>query len=212
VTTLGYEIASLQVARPGQPGHIVAKATRERQKEGKVTIVCSEGGAVVEPESTGIAIPSFVGAAEKPGEFPQMFRQAFNILRSSQEIEAQRGPEKGLTLTMTPLNNFESQMEFAADLPASGVLPIRVVINNNTPRPYGLETDKVVLMSASGGRVAPIAPPASGQGKALQGSIVLQPGQTLTGFLFYPAGNYTSARTTLVDKETDEGEGFSVQF
>ena len=55
-------------------------------------------------------------------------------------------------------------------------------------------------------------PPAAGQRKALQGEMTLQPGQTVSGYLFYPAGQYTSARTTLVDKETDEGEGFSIQF
>jgi hypothetical protein len=212
VTTLGYSIASLQVARPGQPGHIVAKATREGQKEGQVTITCNEGGAVVEPEKTGIAVPSLVGAAEKPGEFPQMFMQAFNILRTSQEIAAQQGPEKGLTMTMTQLNKFESQMELGTDLPASGILPIKIMISNNTPRPYSLDANKIFLMSATGGRVAPIAPPAASQGKALQGDITLQPGQIVTGYLFYPAGNYTSARTTLIDKETDEGEGFTVQF
>ena len=61
-------------------------------------------------------------------------------------------------------------------------------------------------------RVAPIAPPPAGQGKALQAELTLQPGQTVTGYLFYPAGEYTSARTMLIDKETEEREGFSVQF
>jgi hypothetical protein len=116
-------------------------------------------------------------------------------------------------MTMTRLNSFESQMDLGADLPANGVLPIKVEINNNTPRPYGLDTGKVYLQSAGGSdRIAPVAPPAAGQGKALQGEITIQPGQSVTGYLFYPAGNYSSARTTLIDKENDEGEGFSVQF
>jgi len=70
----------------------------------------------------------------------------------------------------------------------------------------------VFLQSAAGARVAPIAPPPAGQGKALQEELTLQPGQTVTGYLFYPAGEYTSARTMLIDKETEEREGFSVQF
>ena len=69
------------------------------------------------------------------------------------------------------------------------------------------------LQSVGGNdRIAPIAPPAAGQGKSLQGEILIQPGQSGTGYVFYPAGNYSSARTTLIDKENDEGEGFSVQF
>jgi len=210
VTVLGYTPASFKVATPGQPGHILAQ--KEGAKEGRVTITCTESGAVVEPEKTGLAVPSLVGPAERPGEFPQIFRQTFNILRSSQEIAAARGPEKGLNLTVTPLNSFESQIELGTDLLASGVLPVKISVSNNTSRPYGLDASKVFLQPAGGGRVAPIAPPAAGLGKALQGEMTLHPGQTVNGYLFYPAGQYTSARTTLVDKETEEGEGFSVQF
>lgn len=211
VTTLGFTINSLQVARPGQPGHITA-TKEDSGQQGKVTITCNEGGAIVEPERSGLPIPSLIGAAERPHEFQNLFQHTFNILRSGQEYAAQQGPEAGLTMTMTRLNSFESQMELGTDLPASGTLPVKVVISNNTPRPYGLDASKVFLMSAGGGRVAPVAPPASGQGKPLQGEMTIAPGQTVSGYLFYPVGNYSSARTTLVDKETDEGEGFSVQF
>jgi hypothetical protein len=210
VTVLGYTPASLQIATPGQPGHILAQ--KEGAKDGMVTIICNADGAVVEPEKSGLAIPSLVGPAERPGEFPQIFKQTFNILRGTQEAVAAKGPEKGLNLTVTPLNSFESQIELGADLPASGVLPVKVVVSNNTSRPYGMDMSKVFLLPAAGGRIAPIAPPTAGQSKALQGEMTVQPGQTVSGYLFYPAGQYTSARTTLVDKETEEGEGFSVQF
>jgi hypothetical protein len=210
VTVLGYTPASLQIATPGQPGHILAQ--KEGAKDGMVTITCNADGAVVEPEKTGLAIPSLVGPSERPGEFPQIFKQTFNILRGTQEVVAARGPEKGLNLTMTPLNSFESQIELGADLPANGILPVKVVIANNTSRLYGMDTSKVFLQPSAGGRVAPVAPPAAGQSKALQGALTLQPGQTVSGYLFYPAGQYTSARTMLIDKETEEGEGFSVQF
>ena len=90
---------------------------------------------------------------------------------------------------------------------------LRWRLTNNTPRPYGLDAGKVYLQSAGGSdRIAPVTPPAAGQGKTLQGEITIQPGQTVAGYLFYPAGKYSSARTTLIDKENDEGEGFSVQF
>src|SRR5581483_5393382 len=119
---------------------------------------------------------------------------------------------RGMSMVLTRLGSFESQMELGADLPKSGVLPIKAVITNNSPRPYGINAEKVFLSSAGGGQVAPVAAPASGQGKALQGEITLQPGQSVTGYLFYPTGQYTSARTTLTDKENNEEEGFSVRF
>ena len=147
VTVLGYTAASLQIASPGQSGHILAR--KEGVKDGMVTITCNSDGAIVEPEKTGIAVPSLIGPAERPGEFPQIFKQTFNILRSSQEAMAAKGPEKGLNLTMTPLNSFESQIELGADLPASGVLPIKVVIANNTSRPYGVDVNKIFLQPAA---------------------------------------------------------------
>ena len=146
-----------------------------------------------------------------PGSFPHVFTQTYNILLSSKEI-ADQGPAQGVSLVLTRLGSFESQIELGADFPKSGILPIKAIINNNSPRPYGLTAEKIVLSSAGGGQVAPMAPPATGQGKALQGEITLQAGQSMTGYLFYPAGQYTSARTTLIDKENDEEEGFSVQF
>lgn len=209
ITVLGYSATSLQVASPGQPGHILA--SREGAKDGRVTITCTSSGAIVEPEKTGIPVPSLI-PGEHPYEFPQIFTQTFNTLRNTQEIVAKQGPEKGLNMTMSRLNSFESQIELGADLPANGILPIKVVINNNTPRPYGFDANQVFLLSAGGGRVSPVTPPAAGQGKTLQGDLTIQPGQTVTGYLFYPVGSYLSARTTFVDKETDEGEGFSVQF
>lgn len=210
ITVLGYVPASLQVATAGSPGHILAR--KEGVPDGKVTITCGGNGATVEPEKTGVTVPSLLGAAERPSEFSPIFTQTFNLLRIQKEYEIQQGPGQGLSMTLTRLNSFESQMDLGADLPAGGMLPVKVVITNNTARPYGLDAAKVYLMTTSGGRVAPVDPPAAGQGKGLQGELTLQPGQTVTGYLFYPAGNYSSARTTLIDKETDEGEGFSVQF
>jgi len=209
ITVLGYSATTMQVATPGQPGHIYA--SKEGAKDGQVTITCTGSGAIVEPEKTGVPIPSLVGG-DRPHEFPGRFMQTFNTLRDTQAIVAKQGPEKGLTMTMTRLNSFESKIELGADLPAGGVLPIKVLISNNTPRPYGFDAGQVFLMSAGGGRVSPMAPPATGQGKALQGEMTLAPGQTVGGYLFYPVGVYSSARTIFVDKENDEREGAEVQF
>src|SRR5215510_2289579 len=75
VLSLGYTITSLQVATPGQPGHIRAKKEIIKEgvepiegvgtltKGGVVTLTCSDRGAVVEPEKTGLPIPKLVGAA-----------------------------------------------------------------------------------------------------------------------------------------------------
>ena len=209
VNVMGYTATSVTVATPGQSGQIVAE--KEGTRGGRVIIMChSGGGASVEGQEGGLPVPSFVGG-ENPHKFYNSFRHSFILIREN-EARTKQVSEKGLIVKMIKLNSVESRIELGADLPASGVLPVKVVIANNSPRPYGFDANQVFVMSASGGRVAPSAPPAAGQGKALQGEVTIAPGQTVTGYLFYPNGNYTSARTTVVDKENDEGEGVSVPF
>src|SRR5215471_18449541 len=94
VTTLGFTITAFQPASLGQPGFITA--TKKGVKDGQVTITCTDSGAIVEPEKTGLEIPSMVANAERPNEFPQVFLQSFNILRMNEEHAAKTGPEKGL--------------------------------------------------------------------------------------------------------------------
>ena len=211
VTSVGYAAASVQIAKPGQPGFIEAK--KEDGKAGKVIITCQdESHATAVADRTGEPVRVLVGAADKPGSFPHVFTQTYNILLSSQNL-GDDGPTRGMSMVLTRLGSFESQMELGVDLPKSGVLPIKAVITNNSPRPYGLTAEKVFLsFVGGGGQVAPVVAPATGQGKALQGDITLQPGQSITGYLFYPTGQYTSARTILTDKENNEEEGFSVRF
>ena len=211
VTSVGYTVASVQIAKPGQPGYIEAK--KEDGKSGKVVLTClDESRATAEPDRTGEPVRALVGAADKPGSFPHVFTQTYNILLSSRNLADEGGPAGGVTLILTRLGSFESQIELGTDLPKGGVLPIKVTLTNNSPRPYGLTVEKMLLSSSGDRQVAPIAPPATGQGNPLHGDITLQPGQNMTGYLFYPAGQYTSARTTLIDKENNEEEGFSVQF
>lgn len=211
VTSVGYTVASVQVAKPGQPGHIEAK--KEDGKSGKVTITCQdERQATAEPDRTGEPVRVLAGAADKPGSFPHVFTQTYNILLSSRSLADDSGSAGGVSLVLTRLGSFESQIELGTDLPKGGVLPVKVTLTNNSPRPYGLTAEKILLSSPGGGQVAPIVPPAMGQGTPLRGDITLQPGQHLTGYLFYPAGQYTSARMTLLDKENNEEEGFSVRF
>ncbi len=209
VNVMGYTATSVTVATPGQSGEIIAE--KDGTRGGRVIIIChSGGGASVEGQEGGLPIPSLVGG-ENPHKFYNSFRHSFTLIRQS-EARSKQVSEKGLIVKMTKLNSVESRIELGADLPASGVLPIKVMITNNSPRPYGFDASQVFAMSAGGGRVAPAAPPATSKGKALQGELTIAPGQTVTGFLYYPNGNYTSARTTVVDKENDEGEGVSVQF
>ncbi len=206
IQAMGYTIAEYSIARPGQAGRI--SATKESGTDGIVTISCTESSASIEARNA-VQIPSLIGSAERPHHFVNSFPMSYQMVQRRVAYIADN-PETGtLQLTIVPLNNFESQNVLGTDTQASGMLPVRVTIQNNTPRPYAIEASKIFLVPEGGGRVAPVSSP--GGGSSLQ-DMTIEPGQSASGFLYYPAGNYSSARTSVIDKENDEREGFSVQF
>ncbi len=206
VQTMGYTIAEYNLARPGQAGRI--SATKENATDGVVTITCTDNSATIDARNA-VNMPSLIGAAERPHHFVNSFPMTYQMVQRREAYET-ANPETGtLQLTIVPLNSFESQNILGSDMQAGGILPVRVTVQNNTPRPYAIEASKIFLVPESGGRVAPVSSP--GGGSALQ-DMTIEPGQSASGFLYYPAGNYSSARTSVIDKENDEREGFSVQF
>ena len=206
IQAMGYTIADYSLARPGQVGRI--SAVKENATSGIVTISCTESSATIDARNA-VNVPSLIGAAERPHHFVNSFPMSYQMIQRREAYQT-ANPETGtLQLTIVPLNSFESQNVLGADIQASGILPVRVTVLNNTPRPYAIEASKIFLVPEGGGRVAPVSSPSGGS--ALQ-DMTVEPGQSASGFLYYPAGNYSSARTSVIDKENDEREGFSVQF
>ena len=206
VQTMGYTIAEYNLARPGQAGRI--SATKDGATDGVITITCTESSATIDARNA-VNVPSLIGAAERPHHFVNSFPMTYQMVQRREAYQT-ANPETGtLQLTIVPLNSFESQNVLGSDMQASGILPVRVTVLNNTPRPYAIEASKIFLVPEGGGRVAPVSSP--GGSSALQ-DMTVEPGQSASGFLYYPVGNYSSARTSVIDKENDEREGFSVQF
>jgi len=206
IQAMGYTIADYSLARPGQVGRI--SAVKENATSGIVTISCTESSATIDARNA-VNVPSLIGAAERPHHFVNSFPMSYQMIQRREAYQT-ANPETGtLQLTIVPLNSFESQNVLGTDIQASGILPVRVTVLNNTPRPYAIEASKIFLVPEGGGRVAPVSSPSGGS--ALQ-DMTVEPGQSASGFLYYPAGNYSSARTSVIDKENDEREGFSVQF
>ncbi len=206
IQAMGYTIADYSLARPGQVGRI--SAVKENATSGIVTISCTESSASIDARNA-VNVPSLIGAAERPHHFVNSFPMSYQMIQRREAYQT-ANPETGtLQLTIVPLNSFESQNVLGTDIQASGILPVRVTVLNNTPRPYAIEASKIFLVPEGGGRVAPVSSPSGGS--ALQ-DMTVEPGQSASGFLYYPAGNYSSARTSVIDKENDEREGFSVQF
>ncbi len=141
-------------------------------------------------------------------------------------------------MLLEPVTGLGAKLDFDLDLAAVGVLPVRVIINNVTPRTYRFDPDDIVLVQSDGARVHPIsvgeaarrigdverqkataesARPSSAevtqrlQTRLLTGRSVAA-NQTLKGYLYYPLASYVKGRVTLEDQESEESEGFVVQF
>jgi len=206
VETMGYVVADYTLARPGQPGRI--SATKSGATDGVVTISCTENGATIEGRNA-VQVPSLFGAAERPHHFVNSFPMTYQMVQRREAYQIANPEEGALQLTIVRLNEYEAKNVLGSDVHGSGLLPVRVTVSNNTPRPYEIEADKIFLVPQAGGRVGPVSSP-DGDG-TLQSRIV-EPGETVSGYLYYPAGSYSSARTSVVDKENNEREGFSVRF
>lgn len=145
----------------------------------------------------------------------------------------------GLKFKIQPQLGLESKLDFGEDLAAGGVLAVRVIVQNGSQVTYRLEPAAIELRPAEGeGRVSQLALPAAARaiakavaadagegapapdparieavlrGRAL-GACKLKPGDQVEGFVYFPTGSYARARATLVDDETEESEGFLVEF
>jgi len=150
-------------------------------------------------------------------------------------------PEGELRVIFRALGRFEVRRETGVDLVPRGLLVVRVAVVNRTTRAYVLPTDGIVLVDEAGERVRwltsaeiasrieqstvavegpderplpPIDIPAAVSAmeeKVLTGGRIAS-GQTRSGLLCFPAGDYSSGRMRLIDEETGEVEGTIVAF
>ena len=111
---------------------------------------------------------------------------------------------------MKPLNDTDMKMAFGVD--SKKYLPVQVEIANRTKRSYQLDIAQVMLMSSVGGRVKPLAEKNGGFPAQALANQTIAPGTSIKGYLYYPMGSYSGARGSLTEAQSQEREGFDVQF
>lgn len=221
---LGYSPDAAVAAQPGVPGTVIghknsgwATATPEPGVEytATVTITCSNQGARFEAQTD----EPFPGSMSFKSDFERMI-QAVAARRITRPRLAEQ-PATGLVISVEPLRGGDSSAEFGTDLTASGITPVRLKIDNRTDRTYAFAADSVQLVTQEGERVEPLPDDKAGQLSAgLQAALRrkriadgrLAPQAVLSGFLYFPASAYRRATLVLIDQETEEEEGFSVEF
>ena len=213
VRHMGYTITETTKATPGTPGVIIASRTEGTSTHGlMVSVACTTLGAEVEATSDQTGLSNINFASE--------FRRSFEAATVSRPPP--RPPAaSGVDVLLTPERG-SSFADLGVDLSTAGVLPVSVRITNRTPRAYRFKVKGVRLQTATGERVAPLGNDAltaqvGGDAaatlrlKALHDTDIA-PNATLTGVLFFPFNSYARARVELIDKQSGEAEGFSIEF
>lgn len=148
-------------------------------------------------------------------------------------------PERqGVQVLLEPVRGQAAKLDFEIDLAAAAVLPIRIRIINPTDRRYTMRPDDVQLTRFDRARVAPLTTseaaarvaeakdPVTGAPVTDLGSEAvterlrrsrftatrIEPHTEAKGYLYYPLAEYRRARVVLTEVESNETEGFVIEF
>jgi hypothetical protein len=211
LVAMGYTVTELVPATAVRAGAIAGtKAGADgRLHTGRVVIDCSARGAVLRPVEDSL-VPDY--------EFSRAFGYSFKTLVQRPDVET---PWKavGLQVLVQRVDEFAARLDLGDVATVGGAVPVRVTVRNSTDRAVRLDPARLSLVDAGGTSHEPLAGPALAAALAsnvagekvradLFGPRPIPAGETRTGFLVYPAGQYREARVSIEDVETEESEGF----
>ena len=130
-------------------------------------------------------------------------------------------PPTGPVVKMDLYRGPEAKIEFPSELEPLGVVAVRVRVINAGERTLRIDPRRVRVVGEQGAPALPVAPAdaerkLAGMDAAIK-SKLLQPtklkhGESVTGFVFFPAGTYTGGSLALIDDQTGEADDYDVNF
>lgn len=172
----------------------------------RLTVTCGSGGVSVSPSGAG--------------------RWTLDGLRFGFHQIAEAGdriwpPPKGPVVKMELYRGPEAKIEFPSDLEPLGVVAVRVRVINAGERAMGIDPRRVQAVGETGGQTAPLAQSdaerrLAGMDPEIQSKLLrstkLKQGEDITGFVFFPTGDYTGGSLALIDEQTGEADDYDVSF
>jgi hypothetical protein len=242
---MGFSIDELQPASLGGRGVLKGTRTRSAPDSGvqhvTVTVRCTPAGADIDAGEDG----AFFTQVDFKRGFHDSFTSVVSMSRAREQmnerIAAGTAPASqqrhDLQVEIEPLTGHEGKLHFQFDLPAAGVLPVRLHILNLTDRRYAFDPAEVRLTRADRRRVRALsAAQAASRVAAARGpsgepvtelaesavarrlqseqvaAVEVKPGDDISGYLYFPLADYERARVVLTDAATGEAEGVLVEF
>lgn len=240
--SLGYNVTSFEPAAIGHDGLLRGSKSDEDGRSsgtgGIVHIACDPSEVRLEAEQDQLLSQDLTFTR---GFYLAFTGIADHAVTDVAYADDQSGgtAEGGVKFKIQPQLALETKLDFGEDLAAGGVLAVKVTVQNGSQITYTLDpaaielrprggTDKVqqvdvaaaaqkIARAAAANLDAGIAGPSAANIEATLRkrrlpSGTLKPGDRAEGFVYFPTGNYARARATLVDVETQESEGFLVEF
>lgn len=176
------------------------------------------------PDETVSTSPVSTAATARPAVSSEQ-----SVAPAERVAEASLPPTAALmespTVRFDLLSAADARERFGADLAAAGIVAARLGIVNRTARAYLVSVPLVTVRRASGETVTPlawsdasarIAESPAGKGwktydemsRELATDRVLEPGESLSGILLYPAAEYTSVQALVIDQRSARSERF----
>ncbi|HYD48683.1 MAG TPA: hypothetical protein VEB21_10065 [Terriglobales bacterium] len=217
IQRMGYTIADIRPASPGQPGEIVAASAAGQAAAVRVQVHCSDAGAEFE------AISSEGGAAQL--RFGRSFRStlASELERNAEQSrQRDRGRERGLTILAEPVRPAEASSTLGVDLLSLGITALRIEIDNRSERRYSFDPAQVAMIRIEGDREEPLSDGVLRQklgnqsfeplGQQRLAGTEIGPGEKVSGYLYFRAATYRRVRLTVTDTASGESEGMSIEL
>jgi len=238
--SLGYTVTSFEPAAVGRAGILRGTKSVEGRssQDGVVRIRCDASEVFLEAEDQQLLSQDLTFTR---GFYLAFTGIADHAAAGNAYAEQQSGgtTEGGVKFKIQPQLALETKLDFGEDLAAGGVLAVKVNVQNGSKVTYTLDPAGIELRPRGGsgkitqldlGAAAAAVARAAKEGldagiagptaqsiedtlrkRALTGG-TLKPGDSAEGFVYFPVGSYARARATLVDVESQESEGFLVEF
>lgn len=221
---MGYSVGSVRAPAPGVVGEIRAlrhtgwntgHAGDAYQVAARIN--CDDHGATID------------AATEEPFSQRRVFKRDFAAaVDAAAQARAQRAPaprasdNNDLRLAVEPLRGEAAAAIAGAAPDVTGLTPVHIRIDNGSTRLYRLHTRRIKLVTQEGqthrpldiddvlARIAPEWHRSVREGDLADTDVA--PGATVSGYVFVPASAYQRAQVILIEAESEEAEGFSVEF
>lgn len=204
----GYKVTEFTPAALSKAG--IVKGEKQGQPPLVITLFCSRNnGVVMETSSESPVLKKedfYLAISDFERGFFAMFKGERSLVVKTQAPVV----SNQLQVAMKPLSSVESKIIFGMDV--TTVLPVQIEITNPTPRSYQVEADQITLLTSSGQRVKPLSAKGSTFPAPALTNQTVAGKSGVKGYLYFPPGTYTGGRGSLVEKESQESEGFAVQF